>query len=76
MFAGRELTLWHWERPDDRRTIESIFDIEAGWQLILTDGTYLRTSEIAEIVSSSIDPDTVIFKTQTSIYRIREVDND
>lgn len=71
-YTGRELRLWQWD-TEDNKTVKSCKDIEAGWQLVLTDpdGTYLRTSKIQEILKQ--EDDEVVCRTETSIYRIREV---
>jgi hypothetical protein len=80
-YTGKELRMWDWE-TDVHKTVKQLSDIVPGWQLILTDadGTYLRTSKIDHIVHTSSDAfgelTEVVFKTQTSVYRIREVSND
>ena len=52
--------------------IENITDILVGWQVLLEGlGDYHRTSKIKEIVSK--DKDSVIFKTQTSTYKLTQL---
>lgn len=71
-YNGRELRLWQWD-TNAVKSVKSCKDIEVGWQLVLTDpdGTYLRTSKVQELVK--VDEDDCVFRTETSIYRIREV---
>lgn len=71
-YRGRELRLWRWN-TEEVETVKSLSQLRPDWQIIITDpdGTYLRTSMIDEILKQEVDE--VVFKTQTSIYRIREV---
>ena len=52
--------------------IYSIHNIKVGWQIGLSfGGNYLQTSPVAEILESS-SPNSVRFRTQTSIYELSE----
>lgn len=72
MFCGRELSLWDSDKEEHPNRIRSLMDVKEGFQVILNDGTYIRTSHIAKIIDNGVD--WVLFQTQTSIYRLREIE--
>jgi hypothetical protein len=64
--------LFHWKRPEEgQKQISSVGEVKVGYQLMLSSLTaYHVTSEIKEIVS--VEPKRVVFKTQTSLYELKE----
>lgn len=65
------LKVFKWDVPESTKTITSLDQIEEGWQVFLfTQTEWLNTSKISEIVSRS-DKE-VVFKTQTSTYKLTE----
>lgn len=63
-----EAKLYDYE-TDEEKSLESIQDVEIGYQVILFSAfRFHRTSRIREIVSK--DKDKVVFKTQTSMYQL------
>lgn len=62
-----------YDRTRSKRVVEKLSDVEAGWQLVVSSFTrYHNTSHIREIVSC--DDKTVVFKTQTSLYKLEKLD--
>ena len=53
---------------DEKRNIFNLNDVLTGWQVILTDGGYHRTSKIKEIVKRTKNK--IVFKTQTYLYEL------
>lgn len=64
------LSLYDYE-TDEVKKIDSIQEIEQGWQVVLTSlRDYHRTSKIKEILKT--EEDKIIFRTQTSVYEVTQ----
>lgn len=61
--------LFKYDVPDAKKEVNSVDDVEEGWQIYLSSMTeWMRTSKIKEIVSKS--KNIIIFRTQTSLYKL------
>lgn len=74
--SGSNLIQFNWRDPDSKNTIDNVSQIVAGRQILLMQGigSFHRTSEISKILSRSDDE--VVFKTQTSVYKLTQRDED